>query len=73
MANFTSWKAEHHFLDAETEAEYKKMGDKFKGYEIGIYGNNIAEDKFVIWTGNDKLAAKYYFYDKKTGDNQIPG
>ncbi len=73
MANFTSWKASHHFLDKETEAEYKKMGDKFKGYEIGIYGNNNAEDKFVVWTGNDKLAAKYYFYDKKTGDTKFLG
>jgi hypothetical protein len=65
IASFTSWKRENHFLDVETEAEYKKMKDKFKGYEIGIYGNNNAEDKFVVWTGNDKVAAKYYFYDKK--------
>ncbi|MEP7238121.1 MAG: S9 family peptidase [Ferruginibacter sp.] len=70
-ASFTSWKRENHFLDAETEAEYKKMQDKFKGYEIGIYGNNNAEDKFVVWTGNDKVAAKYYFYDKKTGDTKF--
>jgi dipeptidyl aminopeptidase/acylaminoacyl peptidase len=68
---FTSWKRENHYLDAETEDEYKKMQDKFKGYEIGIYGNNNAEDKFVVWTGNDKLAAKYYFYDKKTGDTKF--
>jgi dipeptidyl aminopeptidase/acylaminoacyl peptidase len=73
MVNFTSWKAEHHFLDKETEDEYKKMGEKFKGYEIGIYGNNNAEDKFVVWTGNDKLAAKYYYYDKKTGDTKFLG
>lgn len=71
MANFTSWKAEHHFLDKETEDDYKKMGDKFKGYEIGIYGSNKDEDKFMVWTGNDKLAAKYYFYDKKTGDTKF--
>ena len=70
-ATFTSWKKENHFLDAETETEYKKMSDKFKGYEIGIYGNNNAEDKFVVWTGNDKVAAKYYFYDKKTGDTKF--
>ena len=69
--NYTSWKREQHFLDKETEAEYKKMRDKFKGYEIGIYGNNNAEDKFVVWTGNDKVAAKYYFYDKKTGDTKF--
>lgn len=68
---FTSWKRENHFLDKETETEYKKMQDKFKGYEIAIYGNNNAEDKFVVWTGNDKVAAKYYFYDKNTGDTKF--
>ncbi len=71
MAHYTSWKREQHFLDAETESEYKKMQDKFKGYEIGIYGNNVAEDKFVVWTGNDKVAARYHFYDKKTGETKF--
>ncbi|MEP7232212.1 MAG: S9 family peptidase [Ginsengibacter sp.] len=71
IANYTSWKGEHHFLDKETEDEYKKMEDKFKGYEVGIYGNNNAEDKFVVWTGNDKLAAKYYFYDKNSGTTKF--
>jgi dipeptidyl aminopeptidase/acylaminoacyl peptidase len=68
---YTSWKAEQHFLDKESEDEYNKMKDKFKGYEIGIYGNNNDEDKFIVWTGNDKLAAKYYFYDKKTGETKF--
>lgn len=71
MANYTSWKAERHFLDKETEKDHKKMQDKFKGYEVAIYGNNNAEDKFIVWTGNDKLAAKYYFYDKNTGDTKF--
>lgn len=71
MANYTSWKGEHHFLDKQTEDEYKKLQEKFKGYEVGMYGNNNAEDKFVVWTGNDKLAAKYYFYNKKTGDTKF--
>lgn len=69
--NFTSWKGEHHFLDKEAEAEYTKMKEKFSGYEVGLYGNNDAEDKFVVWTGNDKLAAKYYFYDKKSGETKF--
>ena len=70
-AYFTSWKDEQHFLDKEREDEYNKMKEKFKGYEIGLYGNNNDEDKFVVWTGNDKLAAKYYFYDKKTGETKF--
>lgn len=70
-ANYTSWKGEHKFLDKEAEEEFNKMKEKFKGYEIGLYGNNDAEDKFIVWTGNDKLAAKYYFYDKKSGETKF--
>ena len=71
MAMYTSWKGEQHFLDKETEGDYKKMQEKFKGYEVSIYGSNNEENKFVVWTGNDKLAAKYYFYDKNTGDTKF--
>jgi len=69
--NYTSWKGEHHFLDKEDEGEYNSMKEKFSGYEVGLYGNNDAEDKFVVWTGNDKLAGKYYFYDKKSGETKF--
>jgi dipeptidyl aminopeptidase/acylaminoacyl peptidase len=70
-AVYTSWKAEQHFLDKEAEADYNKMKEKFKGYEIAIYGNNNDEDKFIVWTGSDKLPSKFYFYDKKTGDTKF--
>ncbi len=69
-AYYTSWKGEQYFLDKDAEADYNKMKDKFKGYEIAIYGNNNEEDKFIVWTGNDKLPAKFYFYDKKTGETK---
>lgn len=69
--NFTSWKGEHHFLDKEAKEEYTRMKEKFSGYEVGLYGNNNDEDKFVVWTGNDKLAARYYFYDKKSGETKF--
>lgn len=69
-AFYTSWKGEQHFLDKEAEADYNKMKEKFKGYEVNIYGSNDAEDKFIVWTGNDKLPAKFYFYDKKTGETK---
>lgn len=68
--SYTSWKAEEYFLDKEAEADYNKMKEKFKGYEVDIYGNNNSEDKFIVWTGNDKLPSKFYFYDKKTGETK---
>jgi dipeptidyl aminopeptidase/acylaminoacyl peptidase len=73
MAYYTSWKGQQHFLDKESEDSYNKMKEKFKGYEVGLYGNNNDEDKYIVWNGNDKVAAKYYFYDKKTGDTKFLG
>lgn len=68
---YTSWKAEQHFLDKDAEADYNKMKEKFKGYEIDIYDNNNDEDKFIVWTGSDKLPSKFYYYDKKTGETKF--
>ncbi len=69
-AFYTSWKDEQHFLDKEAEADFNKVRDKFKGYEVALYGNNNDEDKYMVWVGNDKLPSKFYFYDKKTGETK---
>jgi dipeptidyl aminopeptidase/acylaminoacyl peptidase len=71
FATYTGWKGEQHFFDKQSEDQYKKMKGKFKGYEVAVYGNNNAEDKFIVWTGNDKLAGKYYFYDQQTGETKF--
>lgn len=69
--SYTSWKGEQYFLDKEAEAEYNKIREKFKGYEVDIYSGNDAEDKFMVWVGNDKLPAKFYIYDKSTGETKF--
>ena len=71
VVSYTSWKTERKFLDKEAEDDFNKIQAKFKDYEVGLYGYNNDEDKYVIWTGSDKVAAKYYFYDKKTGDTKF--
>ena len=69
--SYTSWKNEHHFLDKEAEDDYNKLTDKLKGYEVNIGDNNDNEDKFIIAARSDKLAGKYYLFDKKTGEIQF--
>lgn len=69
-AGFISWKAEKHFLDADAEAADKKLGAKFSGYEYQVVGHNDSEDKQIVWTGNDKVSSRYYFYDKNTGETK---
>ncbi|HEY0976801.1 MAG TPA: S9 family peptidase [Flavobacteriales bacterium] len=64
MVTWTGDKTQRKFLDAETEAMYKKLEDQLKGYEFWIYGENDNEDKFMVWSGNDRMPGKYHFYDK---------
>jgi dipeptidyl aminopeptidase/acylaminoacyl peptidase len=69
-AVFTGEKQEIHFLDKEAEADYNKVKDQFKDYEVQLYSTNDNEDKFLIWVSSDKLPAKFYTFDKKTGDTK---
>lgn len=74
---YTGEKTSQHFLDKEAEAEYNKLKEKFKDYEVSIGGNNNEETQYIVITGSDRLAARYHFYDKANGDitflsNAIP-
>ncbi len=68
MVSWTGTKDERHFLDAETEARYGKMADKFKDYEYWIYGENDEETMFMVWAGSDRHPGTYYFYDSASGE-----
>ena len=61
---FTSWKEEQVHLDEVTKARFEKLQTKFPGYEVFVYGENDNEDKFMVWTGNDRMPGKYSFYDE---------
>lgn len=68
---FTSDRPGQKYLDSDAEADYNKLKEKFQGYEVSLYSANDNEDKFIVWTGNDKQPAKFYLYDKKTGDTKF--
>jgi dipeptidyl aminopeptidase/acylaminoacyl peptidase len=61
--SYTIDKRERSFLDAETEAWFKKLEAKLAGYEIGISGRSKDESKLVVRTYSDRSLGAYYFYD----------
>ena len=65
--NYTTWKGQRHFLDAETEKMFKDVEAKLPGYEVSFTSTNKAEDKYIVATFNDKTRGKRYIYDKATG------
>ncbi|MEP7156921.1 MAG: S9 family peptidase [Betaproteobacteria bacterium] len=66
-ANYTTWKAEHKYLDKDTEAMFKAVEAKLPGYEIAFTSHNKAETKYIAATYNDKSRGKRYLFDKATG------
>ena len=65
--NYTTWKGQRHFLDAEAEKMFKDVEAKLPGYEVSFTSTNKAEDKYIVATFNDKTRGKRYIYDKATG------
>src|SRR6185436_13292540 len=61
-----SWNAdrmEEHYFDKEWETVHNDLKSKFKDYDIGITSHDNKRTKAIVWTGNDRLPAKYYLYD----------
>jgi len=63
---YTTWKRQRKFLDAETEALFKDLEAKLPGYEVSIVSTNRDEDKFIVATSGDKSRGQRYLYDKAT-------
>lgn len=57
------------YLDEQTEQLFSKLdNDIGTDNEYYITSSNKAEDKFLIYAGNDKSRGSYYFYDQETDE-----
>lgn len=67
VISYTTSKLNRKYLDIETENIFlefeKELGTENEYY---ITSSNKNEDKFLVYTNNDKSRGSYYFYDKKT-------
>jgi dipeptidyl aminopeptidase/acylaminoacyl peptidase len=63
---YTTWKRQRKFLDAETEAMFRDLEAKLPGYEVSVVSTNRNEDKFIVATSGDKTRGQRYLYDKAT-------
>jgi dipeptidyl aminopeptidase/acylaminoacyl peptidase len=68
-----SWTAdaeEDHYFDQTWGEIQKGLEEKFKGYETRIVSYDDARTRAIVWTGNDRLPAKYHLYDFKTKESK---
>lgn len=54
-----------HFLDADTEAIYKKINSQLPNYYNQVTRQNKNEDKLLVYSNSDRYFGGYYFYDVK--------
>lgn len=66
---FIDTKLRRKFLDSQTEEIFKKLEtDLGSENEYYITSSNKAEDKFLVYMGNDTSRGTYYFFDQSTND-----
>ena len=64
---FTTWKRERKFFDAETQAIFADLETRLPGYEIDLQSNNRAEDIFVVAAWSDRTQGVRYLYERASG------
>ncbi len=68
--SWTGEKNEDHYFDKTWGDIIADLKAKFKGYEVGITSYDDNRTKAIVWTGNDRLPAKYYVYDFATKETK---
>ncbi len=66
--SWTADKQEEHFFDKEWETINNAIEAKLPGYEAELINWDANRNKGIVWIGSDRLPAKYYLYDFKSGD-----
>ncbi len=65
-AGYTTWKGERKFLDATSEATFKRVQSQLPNVEISFISSDKAEDLFIVAAFNDKTRGKRYLYQEST-------
>jgi len=67
--NWTTWKSEFKFLDAQFESIFKKLQQKLPGTEPRLASSNLDESLFIVSVRSDRIPAKIYLYE--VNDNKL--
>ena len=70
LANYTSWHAERHFFDAETERTFANLGKQLPGKELIVQSSTDDEEQMVVAAFDDRTQGTRYLYDRK-GDKLV--
>jgi dipeptidyl aminopeptidase/acylaminoacyl peptidase len=65
-AEFTTWKRERKFFDAEMEAIHRDLERQLPGYEIDLHSRDKNEGVYIVRASNDRTRGAYYLYEVAT-------
>ena len=68
--SWTAEKEQDHYFDETWGQIQKGLDEKFEGYQAEIVSYDDARTRAIVWTGSDRLPAKYYLYDFKTKESK---
>ncbi|WP_236844350.1 alpha/beta hydrolase family protein [Bordetella sp. 02P26C-1] len=60
-------KPHRHFVDHETESQYRQLEQKLPGYHIALISENREEDTYIVATYNDRTPGARYVFQATTG------
>jgi len=63
VADYTTWRTEHHFFDAQSQQLFADLQQRLPGYEVFIVSENDDENIFVVRTMSDRSLGAFYLYD----------
>jgi dipeptidyl aminopeptidase/acylaminoacyl peptidase len=61
--SYTTWKNQYHFLDQQTEADFKSINAQLEESDLYITSYNDNEDLLTVYGYDDKTRGKIYLYD----------
>jgi len=64
-ASYVTDGTQRRFFAPETEAMYKRLAARLKGYEFYTQSQTREEDKFIVAAANDRTPGARYVYDAK--------
>jgi len=65
-ANYTTWRAERHYFDAESERMFAALEKQLPGFRLNLQSSTDDEDVMVVAASNDRTQGTRYLYDRRT-------
>jgi len=67
-AEYFDWKLQRRFFDKRTEKIFDVLDRRFPNSVVRFTGHDLAEEKFIVATSQDRAPGARYLFDSRTND-----